>query len=305
LEKIMARPLLFGINVDPTTDRLDETFQRTQLADENGLDLCTIQDHPYNRRYLDTWTLLAFLAARTERVHLGTNVANLPLRPPAMLAKQAASLDVLSGGRVELGLGAGAIWPAIAAFGGPPRRSGEAYRAFEEALHIIKGMWANAGHAFTYEGEFYRVKGAQPGPAPAHPIRIWAGAVRPKMQRLTGRMADGILVSSTYTPPERLPEMNAHIDAGAVEAGRPVEAIRRGYNLMGIIDVGQFNGGAPAPEPGVIYGSVQVWIDLLIRYHTEYRLDTFIFWAVGNEPLAQLTAFAREIIPAVRADVER
>jgi alkanesulfonate monooxygenase SsuD/methylene tetrahydromethanopterin reductase-like flavin-dependent oxidoreductase (luciferase family) len=301
----MALPLLFGINVDPTTDQLDETLWRTQLADDNNLDLCTIQDHPYNRRFLDTWTLLAFLAARTKRVHLGTNVANLPLRPPAMLAKQAASLDVLSCGRLELGLGAGAIWPAIAAFGGSQRSAGEAYRAFEEALHIIKGMWANAGHAFTYEGEFYRVKGAQSGPAPAHPIRIWAGAIGPKMQRLTGRMADGILVSSTYVPPERLAEMNERIDEGAAEAGRPVEAIRRGYNLMGTIDVGQFGHSAFAAEPGVLCGPVQAWVDLLIRYHTEYRLDTFIFWPVGGKPLDQLTAFARDVIPAVRAGVER
>ncbi len=301
----MAQPLLFGINVDPTTDQLDETLLRAQLADDNGLDLCTIQDHPYNRRFLDTWTLLAFLAARTKRVHLGTNVANLPLRPPAMLAKQAASLDVLSGGRLELGLGAGAIWPAIAAFGGPQRSAGEAYRAFEEALHIIKGMWANVGHAFTYDGAFYQVKGAQPGPAPAHPIRIWAGAVGPKMQHLTGRMADGILVSSTYVSPERLAEMNGRIDEGAAEAGRPVEAIRRGYNLMGIIDVGQFGRSTPAREPGVLYGSIQTWVDLLIRYHTEYRLDTFIFWPVGDKPLAQLTALMRDVIPAVRAGVER
>ncbi|RPJ00833.1 MAG: LLM class flavin-dependent oxidoreductase [Chloroflexi bacterium] len=299
----MAQPLLFGINVDPTTDQLDETLQRTQFADEHGLDLCMIQDHPYNRRFLDTWTLLAFLAARTRHVHLGTNVANLPLRPPAMLAKQAASLDVLSGGRLELGLGAGAYWPGIAALGGPMRSSPEAYRAFEEALYIIKGMWANAGRAFSYQGEFYQVKGAQPGPAPAHPIRIWAGAVGPKMQRLTGRLADGILVSSTYVPPERLPEMNDRLDLGAAEAGRPAEAIRRGYNLMGIIDVGQFGGSIPAHEPGVLYGSVQEWVTLLIRYHNEYRLDTFIFWPVADAPLTQLQAFAQDVIPAVRAGV--
>ncbi len=299
----MAQPLLFGINVDPTTDELDETLQRTQLADDNGLDLCTIQDHPYNRRYLDTWTLLAFLAARTQHIHLGTNVANLPLRPPAMLAKQAATLDVLSGGRLELGLGAGAYWPGIMAMGGPKRSPAEAYGAFEEALYIIKGMWANAGRAFTYEGEFYRVKGAQPGPVPAHPIRIWTGAVGPKMQRLTGRLADGILVSSTYVPPERLVEMNERIDQGAAEAGRPMDAIRRGYNLMGIIDVGQFGSGIPSHEPGVLYGSVQEWVDLLVRYHTDYRLDTFIFWPVADAPLAQLAAYAQEVIPAVRAKV--
>jgi alkanesulfonate monooxygenase SsuD/methylene tetrahydromethanopterin reductase-like flavin-dependent oxidoreductase (luciferase family) len=66
--------------------------------------LITVMDHSYNRRLFDTWTLLTALTARTERAHVGTNVLNLPLRPPAMLAKMAATLDVITGG---LGAGAG------------------------------------------------------------------------------------------------------------------------------------------------------------------------------------------------------
>lgn len=294
---------LFGINVDPATAELDETYRRTAFADENQIDLVTIQDHPYNRRFLDSWTLLAALAARTQHVHLGTNVANLPLRPPAMLAKQAATLDVLSGGRVELGIGAGAFWQGIAAYGGPRREPAEAYTAFEDALHILRGMWDNAGSSFTYKGSVYQVRGAQPGPVPAHPIRIWVGASGPKMLRLTGRMADGILVSSTYESKERLLEINQQIDEGAQEAGRSPDVIRRGYNLMGIIDVGQFGGRLTDVEKGVIYGSVQEWIEELTRLYNEYRQDTFIFWPVADEPMKQLHAFANEIIPAVKAAV--
>ena len=78
--------------------------------------------------YLETWSLLADLLARTERIRLFPDVANLPLRNPAVLAKQAASLDVLSGGRFELGLGAGAFWDGIAAMGGPARTPREACR---------------------------------------------------------------------------------------------------------------------------------------------------------------------------------
>ena len=91
-----------------------------RAADEGGIDLVGIQDHPYQWRYVDTWTLIAWLAARTERIRFFPDVANLPLRPPAVLAKAAASLDVLSGGRVELGLGAGAFWEAIGADGRAP-----------------------------------------------------------------------------------------------------------------------------------------------------------------------------------------
>ncbi|MBI5931835.1 MAG: LLM class flavin-dependent oxidoreductase [Chloroflexi bacterium] len=292
---------LFGVNVDPTTDELTESFARTQLADQLGLDMVTIQDHPYNKRFLDTWTLLSALAMKTEHVHLGTNVANLPLRPPAMLAKAAASLDVLSNGRVELGLGAGAFWQGVNAYGGPTRTPSEAYTAFEEALHILRGMWNNTGRSFTYKGLFYQVQGAQPGPAPKHPIRIWVGASGPKMLRLTGRMADGVLVSSTYEPPQRLLEINKLIDEGAEQAGRLTTDIRRGYNLMGMVDFGQIGGKPAGLTPGVIYGNVRDWVEELTRLYADYRQDTFLFWPVGDEPLTQIEVFAKEIAPAVRA----
>jgi alkanesulfonate monooxygenase SsuD/methylene tetrahydromethanopterin reductase-like flavin-dependent oxidoreductase (luciferase family) len=300
----VAIPVLFGANVDPTTDELAESFERAKVADENGLDLITVQDHPYNRRFVDTWTLLAYLTAKTQRVHVGTNVANLPLRPPAMLAKMAASLDVLSGGRVELGLGAGAFWQGIAALGGPKRTPQEAYTAFEDALHILRGMWDNVGHSFTYDGKIYQVRGAQPGPPPAHRIRIWVGASGPRMLRLTGRMADGVLVSSTYEPPERLLEINRLIDEGAQAAGRSPADIRRGYNLMGIVDLGQIGHRPANLESGVIYGTVQDWVEELTRLNNEYGQDTFIFWPVGDRGRDQLEAFAKEIMPAVKEAVQ-
>ena len=294
---------LFGANVDPNTDKLEETYERTRVAEETGLDLITIQDHPYQRRFLDTWTLLSVLAAKTSRIHLGTNVANLPLRPPAMLAKMAASLDVISGGRVELGIGAGAFWGGVAAMGGPRREPAEAYLAFEEALNIIRGMWENVGRSLTYKGSFYQVQGVQPGPAPLHPIRIWVGASRPRMLHLTGRMTDGILVSSTYEPPARLLQINEQIDAGAAEAGRSPDDIRRGYNLMGFVDLNLDGVKPDRNEKGLIYGTVPEWIDQLTDFYINYRQDTFIFWPVGDHPIEQLRAFAEEIAPAVKQNV--
>ena len=94
-------------------------LELAQLADVVGLDLVTFQDHPYQARFLDTWTLLSVVAAQTTTSGWRPNVANLPLRPPVVLASSVASLDLLSGGRVELGLGAGAFWDAIAAAGRP------------------------------------------------------------------------------------------------------------------------------------------------------------------------------------------
>ena len=91
----------------PLTERLDRTREQVRAADEAGLDLVGIQDHPYQHHFLDTWSLIPTLLAETSRISFFTDVANLPLRPPAVMAKAAASLDVLGGGRFELGLGAG------------------------------------------------------------------------------------------------------------------------------------------------------------------------------------------------------
>ena len=291
---------LFGTNVDPSAADPQEPFRRARIADEHGLDLLTVMDHPYNSRLFDTWTLLTALAAVTERVYVGTNVANIPLRPPAMLAKMAATLDIISHGRLELGLGAGAYWEGIAAYGGPRWTPGEAYAAFKDALHIIHGMWNNVGRSFTYEGAVYQVHGVLPGPAPLHPIRIWVGARRPRMLHLTGRLADGIFVSTGYVGPERLLEINQQIDEGAQEAGRDPAEVRRGYNLMGVLDLGRPDTQADKQQPYNIYGPVRHWVDEIVRFYLDYRQDTFIFWPVAGNERLQIEAFALEVVPAVK-----
>ncbi len=128
--------LLFGSFLTPSAAAPEQVVGLAVLSEQVGLDLVTVQDHPYQPSFLDTWTLLSYVAARTERVHLAANVTNLPLRPPAVLARSVASLDLLSGGRVELGLGAGAFWDAIEAMGGRRLGPGEAVEAVEEAIDV-------------------------------------------------------------------------------------------------------------------------------------------------------------------------
>lgn len=291
---------LFGLNVDPAVSRREEAFWRARIADEYGLDLITVQDHPYNAEFFDTWTLLVALATATERVHVGSNVACTPLRPPAMLAKMAASLDVLTGGRVELGLGAGAFLQGIQAFGGLAGTPGERYQAFKESLEIIRGMWAHAGGSFSYDGQVHRIRGVRPGPAPAHPIRLWVGAAGPRMLRLTGRLADGLLISTAYVPPEKLPDFHRLIDEGTAQAGRPPTAVRRGYNLMGVLDLGRDDTKLPSPRPGLIFGPPERWVAEMLRFYRDDRMDTFIFWPVAGNERVQVEAFVREVVPAVR-----
>src|SRR3954466_3334838 len=194
----------FGIFPVPNAAEADELVERVIAAEQAGLDLVGIQDHPYQRRFLDTWSLIPFLAARTSRIRFFPDVANLPLRPPAVMAKAAATIDLLSGGRFELGLGAGAFWEGIGAMGGPQRAPKESVDALEEAIQVIRLMWSSE-RSVSFEGEHYSLDGVHPGPPPAHPIGIWLGAYGPRMMRVTGGLADGWLPSLPRLPLDEVP----------------------------------------------------------------------------------------------------
>ncbi len=284
-------PIQFGYFLTPSVD-YPEVLRRARLCDATGYDLIGIQDHPYQSRFLDTWTLLAALATQTKRARLLPDVANLPLRPPAMLAKAAASLDVISGGRIELGLGAGAFWEGIHALGGDKRTAGESVDALEEAIHVIRLMWSG-DRGVRYDGRHYQLRGAHSGPVPAHPMGIWLGAYGPRMLALTGRLADGWAPSSSYAPPQKLPAMQARIDAAAAEAGRDPSAVRRAYNVMGSI------GDGPSAAP--FQGPVGQWVDELTYLYLDTGIDTFIV-GLPEPPGDQLERFIHEIAPRVRAN---
>ena len=188
--------LEFGTFITPQNQRPQDVVALAQLTERAGLDLATFQDHPYQAGFLDTWTLLSWVAAQTTTLRVAPNVLNLPLRQPAVLARAAASLDLLSDGRVELGLGAGAFWDAIKAMGGPKLTPGESVDALSEAIDVIRGIWdVGERGGVRVRGEHYDVRGAKRGPEPAHDIGIWLGAYKPRMLRLTGAKADGWLPS--------------------------------------------------------------------------------------------------------------
>jgi alkanesulfonate monooxygenase SsuD/methylene tetrahydromethanopterin reductase-like flavin-dependent oxidoreductase (luciferase family) len=285
-----GRPLELGISLVPNRADLDLLRKLARRADELGLDLVGIQDHPYQWRYLDTFSLIGDLLARTERIRFFPDVANLPLRLPAVLAKHATSLDVLSGGRFELGLGAGGFWDAIAAMGGPRRSSGEAIDALEEAMHIIKAFWSGE-RTISFEGERYAVKGLHPGEPPPHPIGIWLGVGKPRGLALAGRLGDGWVPSLGWATPELVPAMSRHIDEAAQAAGRDPSEVRRVYNVSGTIIDG--------PVRGLLQGSPEHWTETLSAFAGDLGFDTFIFWP-GDDHLAQVERFAQEIAPALR-----
>jgi alkanesulfonate monooxygenase SsuD/methylene tetrahydromethanopterin reductase-like flavin-dependent oxidoreductase (luciferase family) len=283
--------LLFGTFVTPTNHPVHQAVEQAVIADRAGLDLVTFQDHPYVPKFHDTSTLLAYAAARTERIHLSANVTNLPLRPPAVLARATATLDLLSGGRIELGIGAGAFWDGVAGMGGPRRSPGESIEALEEAIAIIRGIWNTSDRSvLTVRGKHYDVHGAKRGPAPAHPVRIWVGAYKPRILRLVGRAADGWLPSIQYLQnglPE-LTEMNQHIDDAALAAGREPRAIRRFLNITG-----QF----ASQGRGFLQGPPSQWAEELTEVALTYGASGFI---LASDEATLTQTFAAEVAPAVK-----
>jgi alkanesulfonate monooxygenase SsuD/methylene tetrahydromethanopterin reductase-like flavin-dependent oxidoreductase (luciferase family) len=216
-------------------------------------------------------------------VKLVPDVVNLPLRLPSVLAKSAASLDVLSGGRVELGIGAGSFWEAVEAMGGPRRTPKESVDALEEAIAIIRGFWSGE-RSVRFEGEHYRVSGAKPGPPPAHRIGLWIGAYGPRMLRLTGRLGDGWLPSlgANYMSAEDASQRHTVIDEAAKKAGRDPAEIERAVNVIAL-----------EGDPGG-------WPDQLARIATELRFTTLLVGVPDDDPVGFVTRLGEETAPALR-----
>src|SRR5690348_10951358 len=268
-----GQPVRFGVFVTPVAS--DAPIRLAALADELGFDLVGVQDHPYQRRFFDTMTLLAAIAARTERITVFPDVVNMQLRPPALVAKAAASIDIISGGRFELGLGAGGFSQAVHAYGGPTWKPGQAVSALDEAIQVIRLLWSGQ-HGIRFEGKYHHLAGAHSGPVPAHPIGIWLGAYRPRMLSLVGRLADGWVPSFGYVKPPDLHQANRRIDEAAQAVGRDPRAIRRVLNA-GMLDA-----------------------ETLVGLAVDYGMDTFLIADVPEE----MRDFMSDVAPRVLEEVE-
>ncbi|MFE9244697.1 LLM class flavin-dependent oxidoreductase [Nocardiopsis sp. NPDC006938] len=290
-----GHPLEFGTFLTPSAQDPDRAVGLAELTEAAGLDLATFQDHPYNPDLLDTWTLLSWVAARTERLRVSGNVLNLPLRPPAVLARAAASLDRLSKGRFELGLGAGGFRDAIHAMGGPLRTPGQSVDALSEAIDLIRAAWdTDVRGGVRLQGEHYAVQGMKRGPEPAHDIGIWLGAYKPRMLRLVGAKADGWLPSLGYVEVGDLAGLNAVIDDSAREHGRDPRQVRRLLNLTG---------AAFTPTSGgFLQGPPEQWVEQLLPLALELGVATFV---LPTDDPRTVQTFGAEVAPALREAVDR
>ncbi len=285
----------FGVSIDPAAIGVEHALRTARLADSLGLDLLAVQDHPYQPGHLDSWTLLTYLAAATERIAVMPDVADLQLRPPTMLAKAASSLALITGGRVQLGVGGGAFPEAIAAMGAPRRTPGAMVTYSEAAVevltHALRGgpvEVSSPEHSVSYVA----------GPAVRQRPQVWLGAQQPRMLGLVGRRADGwVAPLNIYVPPDEVPERQRIIDDAARAAGRDPARVRRIYNVLGTIGAGSATPGSPG-----LVGDAATWVDFLATAVTELGFDTFVIWPHGDTG-AQLELLAREVVPAVRRRV--
>jgi alkanesulfonate monooxygenase SsuD/methylene tetrahydromethanopterin reductase-like flavin-dependent oxidoreductase (luciferase family) len=289
----------FGVFLAPDASDGPGLRERVRVADDAGFDYVSIQDHPYVPRFLDTFTLIAYLAALTDRLRFMTNVANLPLRPAPMLAKASATIDLLSGGRFELGLGGGRAWDEIAGLGGPRWSPAEIVAATSDAIDTIRMIW-QSNRILDQPSGHYPLAEVHSGPPPAHPIGIWLGVAGPRMLELLGRKADG-WVAPLSTGFETKQPAQDRIDAAAIAAGRQPGDIRRVIQLVGSVTDALGPATRPRSGPGnqPIHTTPERWAQIIAELATEERFDT-VNLIPQPENTHQIERFAADVIPRVR-----
>jgi F420-dependent oxidoreductase-like protein len=204
----------------------DATLAMARTAEDAGFDAALLAEHYYpssgimDRMSAEAWVFLGALARDTTRIRLGTLVSPVTFRPPAVLAKLAATLDHLSGGRAELGIGAGWLEAEHAAHGfdfppGPRRVD-----LLEEQLQVIKGLWMQ--DPFTHTGQHYQLKDAHFTPRPVQqphlPILIGGMATATRLPRLAARHADEYVIG--MATPDLCRQIRERLDRDCERAGR-------------------------------------------------------------------------------------
>jgi len=212
----------------------EEIAEIASLAEKLGIDSLWVSDHlmytTSDKGSLEAFSSLAALAATTRNVTLGTKVVCAPFRHPGLLAKMGTTLEIISGGRFVLGIGAGWHWPEFEAFGFPFDRRASRMR---EVVEIVRKLWTES--AVDYEGEFYSIRNAISLPKPVqkpHPP-IWIGSEGPRMLRLTAELGDGWIITNQTVEDFRC--KLGSIEEHAMEVGRSrgeIEACYYAYSSI-------------------------------------------------------------------------
>ena len=283
----MTKAIRYGICTDQSLP-YRTLVERWQYYEELGFDSIWDCDH-FNRPsnpsdpYFEGWTLLAALAAETDRIRVGVLVASNTFRHPALVAQQAITIDHISGGRLELGLGAGWFETEHEQFGIPLEDPPIRVAKFKEAVEVIDSLVR--GRTTTYEGRYYRLRDAQLRPPPLQSPRppLTLGAHRPRMLRICAEFADRWNSHGTVG---EMAERNRLLDEACLEIGRdPSEITRSLYAwIPSLTSVGM-------PDP---WTGPDAFAEVVGSY-AEVGVNEFIF----DQPRADQLGSAEEIAAQV------
>jgi F420-dependent oxidoreductase-like protein len=309
----------FGVTPIQTGVSFDHIREVVLSAEAYGYDSIWLNDHfftssffyplpPPTAPYYECWVTLSALAAITKRIRLGTLCTNISFRSPAVLAKMAACLDVISEGRLELGLGAGWFRDEHRAYGIPFPRTVVRAEKLREGIEIIRQMWTR--EKITYHGKHFLVEDAYCSPKPLqkpHP-RIWVGARGSKiMIRTAAQCADNWNIQTPITPSQY--QRKAKIfDRHCKEFGRSADAIGRSLWAGAIVarNSKDWQNALEVLKPrhpsylhGRIAGTPEQCIET-IKAFVELGVNYFILYFTVNE-IRSLKIFAQHVIPALKS----
>jgi alkanesulfonate monooxygenase SsuD/methylene tetrahydromethanopterin reductase-like flavin-dependent oxidoreductase (luciferase family) len=279
-----------------------EEVKRWQLIEDLGFDSVWLADHFVNYMqpmapWFESWTLLAALASQTSRIRIGTLVSSLPLRNPVLLARQALTVDHISNGRLELGLGAGApgtIDPVYSMLGIEDWTPAERVLRFQETVEIIDKCLCN--RVTSYEGQYYQLKDAAMTPPPVQQPRppITIGAMGPRMLRIAARYADswnsfgdeewgappGKIVANTRC---RIKLLDKYCRA----IGRDPSSLQRSLLVFGA-------------DAATAFRSQQDFKDVVDRYTAIGISELIFYYPHTEELLPTFKEIATDLIPTMR-----
>ena len=301
---IVSKGLRFQVLILPSLS-WESLLARFQKVEDLGFDLAVAGDHfvdwtDPSRPWFEVWTMLAAVAQATSHVRIATCVAQIPLRPPAMCARLALSMDHISNGRFELGLGLGLpIDPSYDMMGIPNWTNKERAARFKEYVEIVDRMLSN--EITTYKGEFYEVNGACMNPRPIQKPRppITIAALGPRMMNYAATYADTWnTMSFAETFEAQLEETRGrveHIRASCARAGRAPETLRLSFNLFD--PKARSSGGRFS-----FYESPQAFMDMARPLMDLGFTEIGLYYPVVEEQMPVFESIAGEVIPRLREE---
>ncbi len=296
---ISHRKVLFGLGLETGVHQVGEMLGHARLADDAGLDVVSLSDHPYFAERIDAYAALGFVLGATTKITGAVIMTNLLSRPAPVLARTVTGLSTISGGRVVLGMGAGGLWEEIVALGVPRLSSAARVRALEEAIMVVRAL-SGGGDPVTFDGEFYHVSQLTPAAAPTPPI--WVGSLGPKNLAVTGRQADGWIPGHLADwRSTQVAESRPIVDEAAASVGRNPTDVDTIYNVSG--------GLSRVPRPQTrddegrwIGGGVTQWVEELTFAVLEHGAAAFVYLLPPGDSISDMTLnlWAHEVVPAVR-----